>query len=353
MLVPDGCGYMVNISSGSYWLSEGVGGYSPPDYYPKLATVTDCNNFLTTVFGGASAGVTSYHAMDGNIGTIKVVAPIIVNNTQIEPSVVMVYDHGRYYIGKITTLRYSSDNVAMLTYAMDWYTSYVYTYIRKNGNAGTPNTPITALSGKSVLYKRLTNGEFKYIADGFLPNIVNMVKYSNATWTKGADTGNLFDTSNKSYYLHYHEPISNTDHKLLYIVSDNSNDIPDPKTIWNNYCTAMQVTIIDPSNGSDGLNYFNPENVIFYGYTNIDAKLVAKGTVNVITTSDYKIYRLNYCTTETVELPFFPGYNYTYFTNSYDPDISVSGVTIGRATGNDRKVSTEYDRMIILDAVGN
>lgn len=242
-------------------------GYCPPDYYPRLYTSNEVNAFYTTLTSNPRGGVIS-NAIDNSIGrvkfkTIESSGDATAIESIYEPEVVLVYSHNKFYIGLVDSYKWVSENVMEIVYTVDWFTSYILT--EKRGGNVRPD-----LIGKTVLYRRLANGEHIESDEGFKPVKEEWTKLP-LTVTIGQAVQPLFKPDSHSddipsfILLVYHHPNTNTDHWLIRDMPFSNGLIPTSyyaKTMWTEYCKSINL---DSESGN-----FNPKGVMFYGYSFIN-----------------------------------------------------------------------------------
>lgn len=143
-------------------VASGIEGYNPPEYYRTLTNLNpDILNFVSEISSKALYGMGNIECKNDifhNMGKCT----INYSNKALTYSMGIIFVNDTYYdlIGKVDSWEFVAEGILEITYTIDWYTSVILNFRR---NAGAPPT------AKTILYRRLTAGEFNYSDEGMKP----------------------------------------------------------------------------------------------------------------------------------------------------------------------------------------
>ena len=257
-------------------VSTGAEGYAPPDYYRTISSKQDAEAFINEIKANAvSDGANSirerecYHSIDNNLGRVVIkfdlstirlgITTVLIKLPESKVTESATYNMQSYYVGYVNDINVLSDNSLEITYIVDWFTTSVLnTWLLQEGTLGP------RVTAKQVLYRRLTDGEFKYSDEGLVPTKVSMVNHNIKAKLYNNVEIDLFE-HRASVFMVYHETQTNTDHWILGCANDDPDSADlSPKVCWLAYCEAQGVSYTyDPS----GLMFFgelpfNPELIV-------------------------------------------------------------------------------------------
>lgn len=262
------------------YVQKGIKGYNPPDYYRTLNAKADAEAFKFEFKSNPIKGQECMHSMDNNMGRAVITASNPIQREAMHVILIEVKDIREtytltdFYVGVIDKINNLSSTQIEVTYTIDWYTSYALNYWELVGDTYIRNsTP--SLKASTVLYRRLSAGEFDYKDEGFIPrsisNKTNGILYS---FDNGQTEDSLFKNGNPdspnsiTYLMVYHNNASNTTHWIVYHTNYSGEYYGgkcEPKIMWEAYCRLIGV-----SN-----NYtFDGSSVIYYGICPINADLL-------------------------------------------------------------------------------
>lgn len=250
-------------------VSSGIEGYNPPDYYRTLETNSDINAFCTELEDRALLIKHVECKNDVFNGRGKCVVPYLDKRQPNAAGVIRILDAGYELIGKIDSYEFIAEGLLEFTYTIDWYTSVII--MAQWNQQAFPKA-------KTVLYRRLMDGEFTYSDEGIVPTKISMAKTSlKADVVISGQTQELeFFTRNNSQpsgihlptYLYYHSAKDNLDFAII-VRNLYTDSVRSPQNIWEAYCTEYNV---------DRDYYkFDTNNVIYYGYCPIDPTILTLG----------------------------------------------------------------------------
>lgn len=242
-------------------VASGIEGYNPPDYYRTLETNSDINAFLTEISDNGFAPIVNAECKNDVFnGMGKCTVNYWDKRQCVSMNIIHIRDAGYEIIGKIDSWEFVAENIIEIKYTIDWYTSVILM------SAWSTNAFPMA---KTVLYRRLTNGEFTYSDESMVPVKTTSKKGTIKIYNSDeSDSDNLFiDENSKKYALMvYHEPTKNMTHVMLWARGNDAISLAvpaSPKFIWGTYCTAKGVTASYP---------YNPDALIFYGAVPIQGR---------------------------------------------------------------------------------
>ena len=297
-----------------------INNYNPPDDYINYADLTSAKRYLGDWDGNDY--IECKHSIDNNIG--RVVIPLTSNHY----TVISIVDDGTHYIGIIDTVRKLSASTLEVTYTVDWYTSQMLTLLEQN---------VGSIIAKRLMYRRVYNGEFNYLDDGLKPTTQTYHKESlpvsvRFEFVEGSPlimTGEFFQARNVapdikriSVLLVYHDAPSNKTHWIIYL-NELSTLPTTAESMWGDVRLAI---------GLDLEHNFNPNGVLFYGYTTLNPHILHKLS-EPISGQDGILVNKRVITTK-----------------SDRPILIDRKVKVGVDWGN--KVSTEWKQYRIMDSDG-
>lgn len=342
------------VNNGQAYLCRALEGYNPPDFYPKMSTYAEYLAFRNALIGGGVGGNVLNFALDSEIGTLRLqISPNANMSAREYPHVHISYTNNgttTKYVGNVINYKFVAENVLEVKYTIDWYTSFLMTVI--GGNSATSYS----LTCNTVLYRRLTNGEFTYLSENFTPTKVKNVKHDLVFETNDANntpvTGNAYDLNCRGYYMVYHESRTNTTHKIFMILDDDYVPVYPysitPGEIWTSYCVVQNVIINADISGHTHDNQYDPDNLIFFGYTNINPYLICAQNTSVLDPATYG-WTL-YCFSDVRTQNTVGGFLDWIPNSSKDKDYVCENVLL--YTNDEVGASTEYSFKRILDANG-
>ena len=269
------------------WLYNESEGYCPPDFYPKLNNSTDVSNFLTRTLDQQFKTFDVTHSVDNNIG--RAVFPISSDKltSTYDSKIIRVVYNDNCYIGLIDRVRYLSKTSVEVTYTVDWWTSYILTKFSANEQYG-------GIIADSVMYRRLTTGEFTYSDEGLTP-LSTTIETKDIKCTAEPGTfffldgstpvsyskyeGKLFSSGGygwgATYYVIYNSPPNDNNDKdllikCLYVGGFNSFAPNQIATTFSDILTAYSRT-----------QPFNPNNILFIGLIPIAPQILIRNTARL------------------------------------------------------------------------
>ena len=314
-------------------VSSGIEGYNPPDYYRTLETNSDINAFCTELEDRALLIKHVECKNDVFNGRGKCIVPYLDKRQPNSAGVIRILDAGYELIGKIESYEFIAEGLLEFTYTIDWYTSIII--MAQWNQQAFPKA-------KTVLYRRLTAGEFTYSDEGMVPVKIGMAKTSlKADVVIGGVTQTLeFFTRNNSSasgihlpaYLYYHSAKDNLDFAII-VRNLYTSSARSPQEIWDAYCAEYSVD-------SDYYK-FDPNNVIYYGYCPIDPAILTLGRGSNTFDNAEWFNLISHSTGTIGGIQRFMGQNTM---NIKSNEFTIKTVSAGTCT--------EYHRLRILSAEG-
>lgn len=313
-------------------VASGIEGYNPPDYYRTLEVHSDIDRFLSDIRAGAIISETECKNDVFN-GMGKCTVNYLDKRQTYNESVILIRDAGYYIIGKIDYMEFVAEGIIEFKYTIDWYTSVI---LMSDWNANA------FPKAKTVLYRRLMDGEFTYSDEGIVPVKIGMAKTSlKADVLISGQTQELeFFTRNNSQasgihipaYLYYHSASDNLDFAII-VRNLHTTGVRSPKDIWERYCQEYSVDV--------DYYKFDPNNVIYYGYCPIDPAILTLG-MGSNTFDNAEWFNLIPHSTGTIE-------GKQRFMGQSTMNVKSNEFTIKTV---DAGTCTEYHRLRILSAEG-
>ena len=146
-------------------VASGIEGYNPPEYYRTLTNLNpDIFNFVSEISSKALYGMGNIECKNDifhNMGKCT----INYSNKYLTYNMGIIFVNDTYYdlIGKVDSWEFVAEGILEISYTIDWYTSVI---LNQRRNASAPPT------AKTILYRRLTDGEFTYSDEGMTPHSV-------------------------------------------------------------------------------------------------------------------------------------------------------------------------------------
>ena len=286
------------------FLKKGIKGYNPPEYYRTLSSKEDALKFRDEFNNPPIIAPVCNLSMDNNMGRVIVTIKqpnqretmhvILIDVTEIDKQ--QSYPLTRYfYVGVIDRINNISATQVELSYTIDWYTSYALNYWN-TVNAPNNSKSIPSLRASTVLYRRLSNGEFDYKDEGFIGAKVTS-RLIELRCTADDDTfyyyyydkdnkrqkytynpyrGNFFNNKvgifdPPAQYIVYHDSVHNMTITCLYL---------------GDYLNLDNVDDLKKFLGYFGLTFDSnsppsPDGFIFRGYLPIPANIAIRGLIKV------------------------------------------------------------------------
>ena len=329
-------------------VSSGIEGYNPPDYYRTLENHEDIGRFIRDVLDNSI--IRNEECKNDVFNGMGKCTVNYTDKTQIySESVILIRDSGYYIIGKIDSWEFVAEGIVEFKYTIDWYTSVILMC----------NWDVNAFpKGKTVLYRRLMEGEFTYSDENFTPLEIKLLKMTLKY--KGGlldETGDVFTTathgtypnimSSHLYYLRYHDNSSNTDHRIFIRTATLLVDrYVNPQYIWNVWKDDVGLS------GST----FNASSVLYWGECTVNENLISTvaGHSKILTLPPWQ------GATITCNMSLFSPDYYTVEGGSLvslaTRDLIISNVELWAEplTGvTDSTICTDYNRIRILTPDGN
>ena len=311
-------------------VSSGIEGYNPPDYYRTLETNSDINAFLTELEDRALLIKSVECKNDVFNGRGKCTVPYLDKRQPNSAGVIRIRDAGYELIGKIESYEFIAEGILEFTYTIDWYTSIII--MAQWNQQAFPKA-------KTVLYRRLTAGEFTYSDEGMVPVKTTAKKGTIKVYNADeSDSDNLFiDNYSKKYALMvYHEPTKNMTHVMLWARGTDvlSLAVPaSPKYIWETYCISKGVPTASYP--------YNPDALIFYGAVPIQGRFFGSGGLHYSSLS-----------ADIYDLAIIPVFNNDFAQSLQVDTINYKSQPLKLKTIS-AGTSTTYHRLRILSGDGN
>jgi len=270
-------------------VSTGAEGYAPPDYYRTISSKQDAEAFINEIKANAvSDGANSirerecYHSIDNNLGRVVIksdlstirlgITTVLIKLPESKVTESATYNMQSYYVGYVNDINVLSDNSLEITYIVDWFTTSVLnTWLLQDGSLGP------RVIAKQVMYRRLTDGEFKYSDENITPYEIDFKKLNSikAEFTANgqlqtldlfttAGQGSQEDYSPHMYYLRYHDASHDTDYTIFCRSTTDVDYTINPETIITAFNRITDIATLE----------YNPDNVIFYGECVINSSIV-------------------------------------------------------------------------------
>lgn len=277
------------------YITKGIKGYNPPEYYRALSSKSDAIQF-TDEFNHSPIKTSLCNiSMDNNMGRVVVTIKqpnqketmhvILIDVTEIDTQ--QSYPRTRYfYVGVIDRINNISATQVEISYTIDWYTSYALNYWNAVDDA-LNSKYIPSLTASTVLYRRLSNGEFDYKDEGFIGAGVyadmlqlkctadNMtfwyINENNQMKTYSPYDGNLFSISGginfgAPEYIIYHDSVHNKTVKCIALSL--TRNLNDPESLKG----FLALFGIDYGNDKP-----SPDGILFRGYLPIPSPIAIRG----------------------------------------------------------------------------
>lgn len=281
-------------------VTKGVKGYNPPEYYRTLSSSVDVSKFISEFYSSSIKTSICNHSMDNNMGRAVLTVDNLVNREDMHVILIEVEDENKqnqypltyhYYVGIIDSVNNISATQVEIRYTIDWYTSYVLNYWRAVGSNKISDF-VPSLTASTVLYRRLSNGEFNYKDEGFIgakitSRLITLRCTSDNDKFYFKDTdgnkhtytryeGNFFNNRPSpidppAEYIVYHDSVHNMTINCIYVGDFlNFNDVNDLKKFLGYFGLTFD------SNSSP-----SPDGFLFRGYLPIPPKIAIRGLMCV------------------------------------------------------------------------
>ena len=268
------------------YIGMGAKNYSPPDYYRTLDSKQSAQAFINELKTSPTSQGYNIHSIDNNLG--RVIAEGSEISMGMAYGVVLIQEHytltndkttisyDSYYIGTVDDVRRISQTTFEIKYTVDWFTTSVVNYWVNTNNQGTIDSTLRPVA-KEIVYRRLTDGEFKYSDENITPYEIDFKKLNSikAEFTANGQlqTLDLFTTEGQGsqrdysphmYYLRYHDAPNDTDYTIFCRSTNNVDYTINPETI---------ITAFNKISDLEDITKYNPNNVIFYGECVINSSI--------------------------------------------------------------------------------
>ena len=280
-------------------VTKGVKGYNPPEYYRTLTSPLDVSKFISEFYSSSIKTSVCNHSMDNNMGRAVLTINDLANREDMHVILIEIEDRNEqnkypltyhYYVGIIDSVNNISATQVEIRYTIDWYTSYVLNYWRAVGSSQISNS-VPSLTASTVLYRRLSNGEFDYKDEGFIGARVN-ARTITLRCTADNDTFNFADENHtiQTYSPYDGSFFSNAGPNWAFTEYIVYHDSVHNKTIG---CIAVGLLLdLDSIDGlKKFLGYFgltfdsnsppSPDGFIFRGYLPIPPPIAIRGLIRV------------------------------------------------------------------------
>ena len=173
------------VKTFTVWTSAGIEGYNPPDYYRTLDSNEAISQFLSEF--PTQLGKFTTISIDNELG--RIVIPYRQEANYMGTNVILIkvtdtfdgHTYSVYFIGTINSFNVISADALEINYTVDWFTTSILNYY----SLGYSFKP----TAKTMLARRLTEGEFTYSDEGLTP-LSTTIETKDVKCT--ADTGTFF-----------------------------------------------------------------------------------------------------------------------------------------------------------------
>lgn len=278
------------VKTFTVWTSAGVEGYNPPDYYRTLDSNEAISKFLSEF--PTQLGKFTTISIDNELG--RIVIPYRQEANYMGTNVILIkvtdtfdgHTYSVYFIGTINSFNVISADALEINYTVDWFTTSILNYY----SLGYSFKP----TAKTMLARRLTDGEFTYSDEGLTP-VSTTIETKDIKCTAEDGTfhfldnghpitytkyeGNLFSSGGygwgATYYVIYNSPPNNnndTDYliKCLYVGGTNSFAPNQIASTFSDILSAYNRT-----------KSFNPNNILFIGLIPIAPQILIRNTARL------------------------------------------------------------------------
>ena len=341
------------VKTFTVWTSAGIEGYNPPDYYRTLDSNEAISKFLSEF--PTQLGKFTTISIDNELG--RIVIPYRQTSNYMGANVILIkvtdtfdnHTYNVYFVGTINSFNVISADALEINYTVDWFTTSILNYY----SLGYSFKP----TAKTMLARRLTDGEFTYLSENMTPASIDFVKLNpikaeftreNRTYTYDLFTsdpqGVSHDISPHMYCLKYHDSGSqgsnkNCDYTFLCYATSNYEYIINPKQIIEYY---------NEKDGFEDISY-NPSGVIFFGECCINSMIMKFMPMRGMYTKEISADPYTAITIQLLDEQV-SGTDVRHF------DVNISNVKLYCQPPTDHEsdyLATDYNKLSILAPNGN